>query len=143
MNDLPLSLVSAILMGLGATLTFDLWAQVLKRAFQIPPSTSAWSGAGCATCRKAPLSMPILPPRRQSARNAWWDGWPIIRLASRLPRLSSRSLAPTGFSIPRRFLQSYSGSSPCWRRSSSRSRYSGWEGPHQKRRILRRRDYAA
>lgn len=33
-----LALISAILMGLGATLTFDLWGLFLKRAFQIPPS---------------------------------------------------------------------------------------------------------
>ena len=35
MNDLALSLVSAILIGLGATLTTDLWALLLKRAFKI------------------------------------------------------------------------------------------------------------
>ena len=35
MNDLTLSLVSAILIGLGATLTTDLWALFLKRAFKI------------------------------------------------------------------------------------------------------------
>ena len=38
MNPLPLSLLSAIPIGLGATLTFDLWALFLKQAFQIPPS---------------------------------------------------------------------------------------------------------
>ncbi len=38
MNTLALPLISAILIGLGATLTFDLWALFLKRAFQIPPS---------------------------------------------------------------------------------------------------------
>jgi hypothetical protein len=35
MNDLTLSLVSAILIGLGATLTIDLWTLLLKRAFKI------------------------------------------------------------------------------------------------------------
>ena len=35
MNDLALSLVRAILIGLGATLTTDLWALLLKRAFKI------------------------------------------------------------------------------------------------------------
>ena len=35
MNDLTLSLISAILIGLGATLTTDLWALFLKRAFKI------------------------------------------------------------------------------------------------------------
>jgi hypothetical protein len=38
MNNLTLSLISAILMGLGATLTFDLWGLFLKRAFKITPS---------------------------------------------------------------------------------------------------------
>ena len=34
MNTLVISLLSAILMGLGATLTFDLWGLFLKQAFQ-------------------------------------------------------------------------------------------------------------
>jgi hypothetical protein len=38
MDNPALSLISAILMGLGATLTFDLWSQFLKHAFQITPS---------------------------------------------------------------------------------------------------------
>jgi len=38
MNNLALSLIYAILMGLGATLTFDLWALFLKHAFKITPS---------------------------------------------------------------------------------------------------------
>jgi hypothetical protein len=38
MNNLALSLISAILIGLGATLTFDLWALFLKYAFKITPS---------------------------------------------------------------------------------------------------------
>jgi hypothetical protein len=35
MNNLALSFLSAILIGLGATLTTDLWALFLKRAFKI------------------------------------------------------------------------------------------------------------
>jgi len=38
MNNPALSLISAILIGLGATLTFDLWALFLKQAFKITPS---------------------------------------------------------------------------------------------------------
>jgi hypothetical protein len=38
MNNLALLLISAILMGLGATLTFDLWGLFLKQAFKITPS---------------------------------------------------------------------------------------------------------
>ena len=36
MNNLVLSLISAILIGLGATLTTDLWALFLNHAFKIP-----------------------------------------------------------------------------------------------------------
>jgi hypothetical protein len=35
MNDLPLSIISATLIGLGATLTTDLWALFLKHVFKI------------------------------------------------------------------------------------------------------------
>jgi hypothetical protein len=38
MDNLALSLISAILIGLGATLTFDLWGLFLKHAFKITPS---------------------------------------------------------------------------------------------------------
>jgi hypothetical protein len=38
MNNLALSIMSAILMGLGANLCFDLWAQFLKHTFKISPS---------------------------------------------------------------------------------------------------------
>jgi hypothetical protein len=34
-NNLTLSIISAIIIGLGATLTTDLWALFLKRAFKI------------------------------------------------------------------------------------------------------------
>ena len=38
MNISTLSIISAVVMGLGATLTFDLWALFLKRTFGIAPS---------------------------------------------------------------------------------------------------------
>ena len=38
MNNLAYFLIRAILIGLGATFTFDLWALVLKHAFKITPS---------------------------------------------------------------------------------------------------------
>jgi hypothetical protein len=38
MNTLALPVISAVLMGLGATLTFDLWALFLKHGFKIMPS---------------------------------------------------------------------------------------------------------
>ena len=38
MANLTLSFISAIIIGLGATLTFDLWTLFLKHAFKITPS---------------------------------------------------------------------------------------------------------
>ena len=38
MNNLAYFLIRAILIGLGATFTFDLWASFLKHAFKITPS---------------------------------------------------------------------------------------------------------
>ena len=38
MNNLALSLIITISIGLGATLIFDLWGLFLKRAFKIAPS---------------------------------------------------------------------------------------------------------
>jgi uncharacterized membrane protein YagU involved in acid resistance len=38
MNNLSYFLIRAILIGLGATFTFDLWALFLKHAFKITPS---------------------------------------------------------------------------------------------------------
>jgi hypothetical protein len=37
-NDIDLSVVRAILIGLGATLTFDLWALLLKYVIKLTPS---------------------------------------------------------------------------------------------------------
>lgn len=44
MNDLTLFFLRAILMGLGATLTFDLWGLFLKNAFKIAPSNICFVG---------------------------------------------------------------------------------------------------
>ena len=44
MNDLTLSLMSGTLIGLGATLTFDLWSLVLNYAFRIAPSNFCMVG---------------------------------------------------------------------------------------------------
>lgn len=38
MNTLALTLTRIVLLGIGATLTFDLWGLFLKRIFKIPPS---------------------------------------------------------------------------------------------------------
>ena len=44
MNNLVLSFISTILIGLGATLTFDLWALFLKHTFKITPSNMCLVG---------------------------------------------------------------------------------------------------
>jgi hypothetical protein len=44
MNDLIFFLIHTILMGLGATLTFDLWVLFLKYGFGIPPSNMCLVG---------------------------------------------------------------------------------------------------
>ena len=44
MNNLALFLMSATVIGLGATLTFDLWALFLKHAFKITPSNICFVG---------------------------------------------------------------------------------------------------
>lgn len=38
MSNLTLSFLSAIVLGIGATLTFDLWVLFLKQVFQMTPS---------------------------------------------------------------------------------------------------------
>jgi hypothetical protein len=44
MNNLALSFTSAILIGVGATLTTDLWALFLNRAFKIAARSSCLVG---------------------------------------------------------------------------------------------------
>lgn len=44
MNNLFLLLISSILIGIGATITFDLWVLFLKFAFKIPPSNMCLVG---------------------------------------------------------------------------------------------------
>ena len=39
MNTLALSFVSIVLIGVGATLTFDLWGLFIKQTFRVPPSS--------------------------------------------------------------------------------------------------------
>ncbi len=44
MNNLFLNVISVMVLGLGATLTFDLWALFLKFAFKITPSNMCLVG---------------------------------------------------------------------------------------------------
>ena len=54
--NILLSLLGAVLMGLGATLIFDLWALVLKSAFKIAPSNICLVGRWLSTCQKGRFS---------------------------------------------------------------------------------------
>jgi len=74
MNDLVFSLIGAIIMGLGATVTFDGWAWLLKKAFQIPPSNiclvGRWLGyMPVGTFRHANIGS--TPPRQGECRLGW------------------------------------------------------------------------
>ena len=53
MDNLALSIISAILIGLGATFTMDLWALFLKRTFKIAIAQllSSWA-MDFDTCQK-------------------------------------------------------------------------------------------
>ena len=74
MNDFTFLLVCAILIGVGATLTFDLWGLFLKNAFKITPSNICFVGRWL-------LSMPegkfrhthiaASPPKRAECRVGW------------------------------------------------------------------------
>lgn len=70
MNYLALSLISAILIGLGATFTTDLWALFLTHAFKIPSPTTVWLGAGFDIYQKESLDIQILDLRRRKVENA-------------------------------------------------------------------------
>lgn len=74
MNNLALSLSSAVLIGLGATVTFDLWGLFLKHAFQITPSNLCLVGrwlrympAGTFTHAKIGST----PPKRAECTVGW------------------------------------------------------------------------
>lgn len=74
MNNLALSLSSAILMGLGATLTFDLWGLFLKRAFKIAPSNICLVGRwlrymSAGTFTHANIA--AVPPKRAECAVGW------------------------------------------------------------------------
>ncbi|MBK9055299.1 MAG: DUF2938 domain-containing protein [Chloroflexi bacterium] len=74
MNDFTFLFVCAILIGVGATLTFDLWGLFLKHAFKITPSNICFVGRWL-------LSMPegtfrhthiaASPPKRAECTVGW------------------------------------------------------------------------
>ena len=77
MNNLTLSLISAILMGLGATLTFDLWGLFLKQALHITPANICLVGrwfrympAGTFTHS----NIAAVPPQSAECAVGWGQG---------------------------------------------------------------------
>jgi hypothetical protein len=80
MNNLVLSLSSAILMGLGATLTFDLWGLFLKQVFKITPSNICLVGrwlrympAGIFTH----ANIASIPPKQAECTIGWMAHYTI------------------------------------------------------------------
>lgn len=74
MNIVNFPWLSAVLMGIGATLTFDLWAQALKRIFKISPSNICLVGRWLrympqGTFRHANIGSS--PPRRGECAVGW------------------------------------------------------------------------
>jgi hypothetical protein len=74
MNNLALSLVSAILIGLGATLTFDLWALFLKHTFRITPSNICLVGRWIRTMPEGTFkhsNISSSPPKSAECTVGW------------------------------------------------------------------------
>lgn len=74
MNTLTLPFATTIFMGLGATLTFDLWGLFLKRAFKIAPSNICLVGRWLlymarGTFRHANIIS--TPPKRAECAVGW------------------------------------------------------------------------
>ncbi len=116
MNNLAHSFISAVLIGLGATLTFDLWGLLLKLAFRVTPSSICLVGRWLrympeGTFRHSNIAS--TPPKRAECTVGWMAHYLIgatfavtfVALAgSRW--LQHPTLAPA----------SSSGLSPSWRR---------------------------
>jgi hypothetical protein len=74
MNDLAFSLISAILIGLGATLTFDLWVLFLERAFKIAPSNICFIGRWLRTMPEGTFrhsNIASSPPKSAECAVGW------------------------------------------------------------------------
>ncbi len=74
MNDWALSFLYAILIGLGATLTFDLWGLFLKSAFGIAPSNICMVGRWLLYMPAGTFwhaSIASSPPKRGECAAGW------------------------------------------------------------------------
>ncbi len=74
MNAPALSLIHAILIGLGATLTFDLWGLLLKQLFQITPSNICLVGRWLRTMPEGTFTHANIgstPPKHAECTMGW------------------------------------------------------------------------
>jgi hypothetical protein len=74
MNSLALAFISAILMGLGATLLFDLWALFLRHAFRVAPSNMCLVGRWLRTMPEGifkHLDIGSAPPKSAECAVGW------------------------------------------------------------------------
>lgn len=74
MIALALPFISAILIGLGATLTFDLWGQLLRRALGIAPSNICLVGRWLAYMPAGIFkhaNIAAAPPKRAECAVGW------------------------------------------------------------------------
>jgi DUF2938 family protein len=74
LNNLALSLGSAILIGLGATLTFDLWVLFLKHAFKMAPSNLCLVGRWLRTMPEGTFrhsNIAAAPPKSAECTVGW------------------------------------------------------------------------
>ena len=74
MNNLTPSLISTILIGLGATLTSDLWAFFLKNAFKITPSNFCLLGRWLRTMPEGTFkhsNIVSAPPKSAECTVGW------------------------------------------------------------------------
>lgn len=83
MNPLTSPLIRAVLMGLGATLTFDLWGLLLKRTLQLAPSNICLVGRWLCYMpegifRHANIA---LTPRRSAECALGWGAHYLIGIA--------------------------------------------------------------
>lgn len=74
MNDFTFFFLRTLLMGLGATLTFDLWGLFLKHAFQIMPSNICLVGRWLLYMPEGTFKHTLIassPPKRAECRVGW------------------------------------------------------------------------
>lgn len=74
MDNPALSTVSAVMIGLGATLTFDLWGLFLKRVFKITPSNICLVGRWLRTMLEGTFrhSNIVSAPQKQAECTIGW-----------------------------------------------------------------------